>query len=825
MPRRGGVAAAAAADPAAVATAIVIVSAASARGGPAALLPWDGGTVLGRLLAQLAALGVADVRVVVRPAWEREVREAASPAGARVEATAGPDADLRSIAAAAREPGAGMVVLPGELLTHGEALAGLLKDPRVATGALLGGGWHTREFAFRVRSKRGRVISAASPYHSVHRPTSAFLGVIKIAAADRALAATTADELAALAADPSEEWREELARKQDMWRMALWRAASAPATEAELEREADDEPAEDYEDDPEPADEPAPESVELSPEDEARLRNRFAAAPEDTTALLLVGLVRSGHHVGVSRLRRLFWARPFSEPAIAAAEERITHYDEDKVLLDSAVKSSDGFFTTFFVSPYSRYIARWAARRGFTPNQVTTVSVLIGLAAAICFATGERWGMIAGALLLQASFTTDCVDGQLARYTRTFSKFGAWLDSIFDRTKEYLAFAGLAIGASQTGDNVWLLACCALTLQTVRHSTDFAFGAGQTQVIGATEQPPLARSRDAMGIAALERRARAEATGDAGAAAAPRPAAPPPRVVAAPPPAALAPDRPAAGRPLDQEDDRVPDRGAVRGDLDHRGAVQPARDVHRPAGLGRRRRRLHPLGPRAAVDRPMTAAPAPASAATVAPLPPSEALYRDDGPLARAIGRVAGGVPVPAMALLLAGLAPLAVVAAVEGDGASTGLAAAVIAWLIACHGITSARWPSESFTWAVPPLIRLGEYAGITWIAALAGEDALPAAYALLATLAFRHYDIVYRRRHRAEVPPAWLDAVALGWEGRLVLAWVLLALDALPAAMFVWAALLAVVSVGETVMAWRRFGRAPRPAEYDDVEEDEAA
>ena len=50
--------------------------------------------------------------------------------------------------------------------------------------------------------------------------------------------------------------------------------------------------------------------------------------------------------------------------------------------------------------------------------------------------------MVAGAVLLQLAFTFDCVDGQLARYTRQFSKLGAWLDSIFDRTKEYVVFAG-----------------------------------------------------------------------------------------------------------------------------------------------------------------------------------------------------------------------------------------------------------------------------------------------------------------------------------------------------------------------------------------------
>ena len=43
--------------------------------------------------------------------------------------------------------------------------------------------------------------------------------------------------------------------------------------------------------------------------------------------------------------------------------------------LDTAVKSVDGFFTTFFVSPYSKYIARWAARRGITPNPVTITSL------------------------------------------------------------------------------------------------------------------------------------------------------------------------------------------------------------------------------------------------------------------------------------------------------------------------------------------------------------------------------------------------------------------------------------------------------------------
>jgi len=213
------------------------------------------------------------------------------------------------------------------------------------------------------------------------------------------------------------------------------------------------------------------------------------------------------------------------------------------------------------------------------------------------------------------------------------------------------------------------------------------------------------------------------------------------------------------------------------------------------------------------------------TAATVQPaadqpqLPAREAVYRDDGPLALGLGRVARGAP--ALALLLAGTVGLLVVIAVAGENASDGVAAAGVAWVILLNGASSGSWPRQSFHWAVPPLVRLGEYAAIVWIGAVA--DAPEGAFALLAALTFRHYDLVYRLRHRAEVPPRWLNLLAAGWEGRLIIAWVLLAAGALPEGMFIWAGLLAVVSVTETVVAWRHFGRSRRPAEYDDVEDED--
>ncbi|MGH3042769.1 MAG: CDP-alcohol phosphatidyltransferase family protein [Gaiellaceae bacterium] len=153
---------------------------------------------------------------------------------------------------------------------------------------------------------------------------------------------------------------------------------------------------------------------------------------------------------------------------------------DGRAQLDLAVKEQDSPFTTYLVSPYSRYIARFAARRGWTPNAVSIVSLAIGLAAAAAFAAGNRTGLIVGAVLLQVSFTADCVDGQLARYTGRSSSLGAYLDSMFDRMKEYVVYAGLAVGSVRGfDDDVWLLAAAALALQTYRHLTDFAYASSR----------------------------------------------------------------------------------------------------------------------------------------------------------------------------------------------------------------------------------------------------------------------------------------------------------------------------------------------------------
>ncbi|MEV4220945.1 CDP-alcohol phosphatidyltransferase family protein [Nonomuraea sp. NPDC049725] len=232
---------------------------------------------------------------------------------------------------------------------------------------------------------------------------------------------------------------------------------------------------------------------------------------DDLVQIIAFGLVRNGVSVGIRGRRDLFYRRVTTQEEANEAGSEIIGMDEDRARLDNAVKGADGFFTTYFVSTYSRFIARWAARRGLTPNQVTLISIALGVAAAACFATGDRVGMVAGGILIYFAFVFDCVDGQVARYARKFGVLGAWLDATFDRFKEYVVFAGLAIGwvvAGHGDDTIWIFALAAIGLQSVRHLLDFSFGIANRRAKAPAQLPtlPLDAPDDRALRQALERR-------------------------------------------------------------------------------------------------------------------------------------------------------------------------------------------------------------------------------------------------------------------------------------------------------------------------------
>ncbi|MGW4677459.1 DUF5941 domain-containing protein [Micromonospora taraxaci] len=202
-----------------------------------------------------------------------------------------------------------------------------------------------------------------------------------------------------------------------------------------------------------------------------------AGGPGAAVDRLFAGLAALGTLIFAQRVRLLVARRIESADELTAAEAAVTAVDEDRAELRLSVKEKDDFFSTYFVSTWSPYLVRLAARLRLTPTGVTAISVLFALAAAVLFGVGGRPALVGGAVLLYLGFVLDCVDGQLARYTRNFSAWGGWLDTMADRAKEYLVYAGLGFGVSHAGlGNGWALAIAAMTLQTVRHMTDTWYG-------------------------------------------------------------------------------------------------------------------------------------------------------------------------------------------------------------------------------------------------------------------------------------------------------------------------------------------------------------
>jgi hypothetical protein len=165
--------------------------------------------------------------------------------------------------------------------------------------------------------------------------------------------------------------------------------------------------------------------------------------------------------------------------------------------LRAASRGNDGVFSTHAIRPLSRRLTAYGLGRGWSPNVVTFVSLLLGLAACALAAVDARWAWVLAAVLLQASLVVDCVDGEIARFTRRYSAFGGWLDAVSDRVKEFTMVAAVAWVAARRGEDLWWLAVLVLALLAVRHVEDHAYSTRQRASASEPRAPhPLDDPRD-----------------------------------------------------------------------------------------------------------------------------------------------------------------------------------------------------------------------------------------------------------------------------------------------------------------------------------------
>ena len=96
-------------------------------------------------------------------------------------------------------------------------------------------------------------------------------------------------------------------------------------------------------------------------------------------------------------------------------------------------------------------------KTALTANQVTFISMVLGLAAAGLFAQGDVKTQLLGSLVFFASYLLDHCDGEIARAKKQSSKTGQMFDSFVDWVVHAAFFVGLGWGvAASTGQEFWL---------------------------------------------------------------------------------------------------------------------------------------------------------------------------------------------------------------------------------------------------------------------------------------------------------------------------------------------------------------------------------
>jgi phosphatidylglycerophosphate synthase len=128
-------------------------------------------------------------------------------------------------------------------------------------------------------------------------------------------------------------------------------------------------------------------------------------------------------------------------PATTPAE----HKAAAKMLLRILVKpAEDSPVSQYVYRPLSRPLTVMLCRTPITPNQVSYVVALIGLAGCVLTAMASQACLVWGAFLVFLSCVIDGCDGEIARLKMEYSPFGAWLDTIIDELTQVSYF--FAIG-------------------------------------------------------------------------------------------------------------------------------------------------------------------------------------------------------------------------------------------------------------------------------------------------------------------------------------------------------------------------------------------
>ena len=129
---------------------------------------------------------------------------------------------------------------------------------------------------------------------------------------------------------------------------------------------------------------------------------------------------------------------------------------QSEKLFQSCGLSNDSFMDRLITRHVSRQLTRIFVQTSMTPNQITGLSLALGLLAACLFYPGNYTAGVIGAGIFLLSAWIDCTDGEVARLKFQESKFGSNLDIFSDNIVHFAVFYSIGMGLYlSTGNSIY----------------------------------------------------------------------------------------------------------------------------------------------------------------------------------------------------------------------------------------------------------------------------------------------------------------------------------------------------------------------------------
>ena len=175
----------------------------------------------------------------------------------------------------------------------------------------------------------------------------------------------------------------------------------------------------------------------------------------------------------------------------------------ERRLLRGLVKDTDGFMARHVERPISLMISRRLAGTAITPNQMSLISIAVGICGGPFFLSARPLMQTIGALLFLAHSILDGCDGELARLKFQQSRWGGILDFWGDNIVHTVIFSCMGVGWSLSARATWPLALGAAAVFGTLGSAGFVYWRlmrskddGAFASVTASPDLPLARLLD-----------------------------------------------------------------------------------------------------------------------------------------------------------------------------------------------------------------------------------------------------------------------------------------------------------------------------------------